>query len=219
MVVYRVVKSTVTSRLCMPYSSCAFVVELSAMSHRDELNDLLTQLNGADLVQVRDYAQALLRKHTAPNERLWTFDFVEKFNLAKVSALRDRAGMEVTAADAICNGITKAALWEHPPLVGAAIISYAVPIPPHLRALQLKFFTGIRDGSLLPIDRYVAFRVMVNGWKLWSAVKNARAWDEYTVTMPELSSDVARIEFQTDGLGDHRWNWAVWGEPRLIADL
>ncbi|MBI4670779.1 MAG: hypothetical protein HY741_03810 [Chloroflexi bacterium] len=188
------------------------------MSERGRLNELLAQLNDAQVERVRVFVEGLLRASSA-DAKHWTFDFVEKFVQAKVSAQRDRAGMEVKAEEATCGGVTKRALWEHPPLSGAAVVSYAVPIPPHLRALQLQFFIGIRDGAQLPGDRYVAFRVIVNGWKLWSAVKNARAWEPVTVKMPELASDVARIEFQTDGLGDHRWNWAVWGEPKLIADL
>ena len=187
------------------------------MTAREELIELIQKLNDAEIARVREFVDAL--QSGGANAQEWTFDFVEKFAQAKVSAQRDRAGMEVKAEDASCGGILRRALWEHPPMSGAAIVSYAVPIPPQLRGLQLKFFTGIRDGSQLPADRYVAFRVIVNGWKLWSAVKNARAWEAVTVNMPELASDVARIEFQTDGLGDHRWNWAVWGEPKLIADL
>lgn len=191
---------------------------ITMMNEREQLNELLPRLDEAQITRVRAFAQALLKTNQRTDEG-WTFDFVEEFNQAKVSAQRDRAGMEVKAENAVCAGVIKPAVWEHPPLSGAAILSYAVPIPPHLRALKLKFYVGIRDGSQLPPDRYIAFRVVVNGWKLWSAVKNSRGWDEYTVTMPELASDVARIEFQTDGLGDHRWNWAVWGEPRLVADL
>jgi hypothetical protein len=187
------------------------------MSEREELNDLVLQLNDAQVGRVRAFVETLLSASTR-SPLTWSFDFIEQYEQAKVSAQRDGAGMEVKVEVATCDGVPRRALWEHPPLSGAAIVSYAVPIPPQLSALKLCFFVGIRDGSLLPNDRYVAFRLMVNGWKLWSAVKNARAWDEYTVVMPELASDVARIEFQTDGLGDHRWNWAVWGEPRLIAD-
>jgi hypothetical protein len=109
-------------------------------------------------------------------------------------------------------------LWEHPPVSGSASVSYLVPIPNGLRDAQLKFAIGIRDGSELPADRFVAFRVLVNDWKLWSAVKSSRAWQTYAVAMPQLGSDVARIEFVTDGLGDNRWNWAVWGEPRLEGE-
>ncbi len=188
------------------------------MSEREELNQLLAQLDDAHIARTRAFVESLLHA-TRDAQNAWTFDFVEKFAQAKISAQRDRAGMEVKAEDATCDGVTKRALWEHPPLAGAAIVSYAVPMPPRLRGLKLKFFVGIRDGSQLPNDRYIAFRVLVNNWKLWSAVKNSRGWDEYTVAMPELASDIARIEFQTDGLGDHRWNWAVWGEPKLIAEL
>lgn len=187
------------------------------MSEREQLNELVTHLDDAQVTRVRAFVESLLDRNRGADGR-WSFDFVAQFGEAKISAQRDRAGIEVKADDATCDGVTKPSLWEHPPLAGAAIVSYAIPIPPHLRGLKLKFFIGIRDGSQLPNDRYIAFRVMVNGWKLWSAVKNSHAWDEYTVNMPELSSDVARIEFQTDGLGDHRWNWAVWGEPRLVGD-
>ncbi len=189
------------------------------MPSHDELDALIARLNEEQVQLVQGYVESLLRPRSDVNGNLWSFDFVERFGEAKVSAQRDKSGMEVQVGDATCDGVGRRALWEHPPLTGAAIISYAVPIPPHSRSLKLKFFTGIRDGSQLPNDRYVAFRVIVNGWKLWSAVKNSRGWDEYTVAMPELASDVARIEFQTDGLGDHRWNWAVWGEPKLISDL
>jgi hypothetical protein len=36
--------------------------------------------------------------------------------------------------------------------------------------------------------------------------------------MPALAGDVARIEFFTDGLGNHEWAWAVWGEPKLTGE-
>src|SRR5512141_3171057 len=98
------------------------------------------------------------------------------------------------------------------------MVAFLVPIPPGVQSVKLKFSIGIRDGSELPLDRFVAFRVLVNGWKLWSQVKNQRDWEEHQVAMPQLSSDVVRIEFVTDGLGQHRWDWAVWGAPRLEAE-
>ena len=184
-----------------------------------ELFNLLSQLSPEDLHKVQDYAEYLQwRESQNQPRRAWTFDFIEHFASAERRAERDTAGMEIKIADATCGGLVKAALWEHPPLSGAAKIGYVVPIPSNLRSLKLNFAIGIRDGAELPADRYVAFRVTVNDWKLWSAVKNSHRWDEYEVTMPELASDVARIEFMTDGLGDHRWNWAVWGEPRLTGE-
>ncbi len=189
------------------------------MTISNELSTLLSQLSEENLQKVRDYAEYLQWRESQSQVRhAWTYNFIEHFASAERGAERDSAGLEIKIADASCAGETRAALWEHPPVSGAAQVGYVVPIPSKLRGLRLRFAIGIRDGAELPPDRYVAFRVMVNDWKLWSAVKNSHRWDEYDVVMPELSSDVARIVFVTDGLGDHRWNWAVWGEPRLIGE-
>ncbi len=189
------------------------------MTTPEHINQLLKQLSDENLERVRDYVEYLQWQQSGkPAGRPWSYDFVEHFGEAESRSERETAGLEVKAADAICGGVSRAALWEHPPISGAARISYVVPIPPKLRGLKLLFAIGIRDGAELPSDRYVAFRVAVNDWKMWSAVKNSHRWDEYQVPMPELASDIARIEFMTDGLGYHRWNWAVWGEPRLVAE-
>lgn len=188
-------------------------------------NDLAVELNdlsARDLEAVQQFVRFLKWRDAQPPAAAalapWSFDFLEQFATADQSADRDRAGMEIRVGEAVCGNLKRAALWEHPPLVGAAHVAYVVPVPPNRRNLMLRFSIGIRDGAELPSDRLVAFRILVNGWKMWSAVKNSHDWDEYQVRMPEVSSNVARVEFVTDGLGDHRWNWAVWGEPKLVAD-
>ncbi|MGB8648029.1 MAG: hypothetical protein WCF84_22530 [Anaerolineae bacterium] len=185
----------------------------------NELMTLVNQLSDESLQKLREYAEFLKwREIQAESKQAWAFNFIEHFGNAQRGAERDTAGLEIKVGDAACAGVSRAALWEHPPVSGAAKVSYVVPIPPKLRGLKLRFAIGIRDGAELPPDRYVAFRVTVNDWKLWSAVKNSHHWDDYEVKMPELSSDVIRIEFITDGLGDHRWNWAVWGQPELVGE-
>ncbi len=192
---------------------------VETMPTTDEFDTLLNQLSEENLQKVHDYAEYLQwRESQAAPRSAWSFDFIEHFAQAELTAERDTSGLEIKTANATCDGVERVALWEHPPLSGAAIVGYAVPIPSNLRGLKLRFAIGIRDGAELPPDRYVAFRVMVNGWKLWSAVKNSHKWEEYELELPELASDVARIEFVTDGLGDHRWNWSVWGEPRMVAE-
>jgi len=176
----------------------------------EEITALLTNLSTESLDQILALAESLKEKEK--HAGAWVFDFLQNFREATYT------GMEIKVADAVCAGVTRLALWEHPPMSGSASVGYLVPIPSGLRQLTIKFSIGIRDGAELPSDRFVAFRVLVNGWKLWSTVKNTRAWETHEVKMPQLSSDVARIEFVTDGLGDNRWNWAVWGEPRLEGD-
>jgi hypothetical protein len=196
------------------------------MATIEEISEMLHDLSPQDLDQVSALvellrgkkAQTAFPKAEAKPSAAWSFDFLKSFRGATITSSRDPGGMEIKVGDAICDGIGRAALWEHPPVSGSASVGYLVPLPTGLQRLKLVFAIGIRDGSELPSDRLIAFRVLVNGWKLWSAVKNTHAWEEQILEMPEVSSDVAQIEFVTDGLGDSRWNWSVWGEPRLEGE-
>ncbi len=189
------------------------------MATVEEITLLLQGLSAHDLDEVAAFIKVSKRKRADGNATAWCFDFVNSFAEATVTASRDPAGMEVRVDDATCEGKTLRALWEHPPVAGTCIVGFLVPVPTGLGSIKLRFSIGIRDGAELPADRFVAFRVLVNGWKLWSTVKNSHAWEEHTVTMPQLGSDVVRIEFVTDGLGRHEWDWAVWGLPRLEGDV
>ncbi len=188
------------------------------MATVEQVARLLSDLSASNLDFVQTFIEFLKTQQAAVSTASWCFDFIENFREAMLSASRDPAGMEVKVADATCGGQTQIALWEHPPVVGSASVGYTVPITPGLRDVKLKFAIGIRDGAELPTDRFVAFRVLINGWKLWSTVKNSHPWEEHAVAMPQLGSDVARVEFVTDGLGQHQWDWAVWGAPRLEGE-
>jgi hypothetical protein len=188
------------------------------MATVEEITMLLQGMSAQDLDEIETFVEFLKKKHAGADAAAWSFDFIENFSQATIAASRDPAGMEVKAGDATCAGMTLPALWEHPPLTGSCIVGFLVPVPTGLRTVKLVFSVGIRDGAELPADRFVAFRVLVNGWKLWSTVKNSHAWEEQQVQMPQLGSDVVRIEFVTDGLGHHEWDWAVWGLPRLEGD-
>ncbi len=194
------------------------------MATRDDIHAMLQGLSGAGLERVRLYVELVRRQEQGGGlngsigPETWCYDFVENYHEATRSASRDPAGMECKSGDATCAGMTQPAVWEHPPVTGSAMIGYLVAIPSGLKAVRLKFAIGIRDGAELPPDQFVAFRVLVNGWKLWSAVKNSHTWEEHELVMPQLGSDVARVEFVTDGLGHHRWDWSVWGSPRLEGE-
>jgi hypothetical protein len=66
-------------------------------------------------------------------------------------------------------------------------------------------------------DNVCAFRVVVNGVRMWSVTKQTNAWERYLIDLPSLAGQDIVIQFMTDGLGDNRWNWAVWGEPLLLG--
>lgn len=191
------------------------------MADLEQIIEGLSSLDTASLDELVCYINYLKWKQAScPAEdarRVWSYDFVEHFGQAIVSADRHPAGMDVQVGEAACGGDLLMALWQHPPVQGSASVEYQVPIPPDVRNLQLRFATGIRDGAQLASGNIVAFRLFVNDWKIWSDTQHAQIWIERDVLMPSLQGDVARIQFVTDGLGNHEWAWSVWGEPKLVG--
>jgi hypothetical protein len=149
----------------------------------------------------------------------WAFDFVENLRQAIISADQDPAGMEVKVGEAVCGGVSHPALWQHPPVQGSAVVEYRVPVPTHIQNLRLRFATGIRDGAELAEGNVVAFRVFVNNWRMWSDTQQQQTWKEREFAMPAVAGDIVRVQFVTDGLGNHEWAWATWGDPRLVGEV
>jgi hypothetical protein len=191
------------------------------MTTLEELVNQIESLTPDSLAELSRFVDYLKWKQgaslTGITGQAWTFDFVEHFRRAIVSADHDPSGMEVQVGEATCSGEQRMALWQHPPVQGAAIVEYQVPVPADVHNLCLSFATGIRDGSQLAEGNVVAFRIFVNGWKIWSDTQHVRQWKKHELAMPSVSGDVARIQFVTDGLGNHQWAWAVWGQPRLTG--
>lgn len=150
-------------------------------------------------------------------EVLWTYDFLEEFPSSRHVATRDPQMMEVKVALASCGMIQQRSLWQHPPVNGSAVCEYEVQIPATINALRLRFAVGIRDGAQMEGDNLCAFRIYVNGARLWSTTKQTTTWERFVLDLPSLSGQQAIVQFMTDSLGNNRWNWAVWGEPSLIG--
>jgi hypothetical protein len=155
--------------------------------------------------------------------RPWQINLLEQFASADVRASRDPAGMEVKAAEATVGGERRPALWMHPPVAGEASVEFHVPVPAGLTDVRLRFAIGIRDGAQ-GADRLVAFRVRIHtvlfpvgGWQVWSRAAWPIRWEPVEVALPLQAGDVLRLTFATDGLGDHRFAWAVWGEPVVVG--
>lgn len=162
----------------------------------------------------------------APTEPLasrphrWIYDLIEQFEQATVTATQTTQGMEVRVAPALCEQEQRLSIWQHPPTAGASVVQYQLDVPADVARLRFRAKVGIRNGSLIAEspDNYVAFRFYVNGVRLWSTTKNTVAWDDVSVDLPTLAGQPVTIQLVTDGLGDARWNWAVWGTPLLIGE-
>ncbi len=150
----------------------------------------------------------------------WVYDLIEQFEQATVIATQASQGMEVRVAPALCEHEQRLSIWQHPPTAGASVVQYQLDVPADVGRLRFRAKVGIRNGSLIAEspDNYVAFRFYVNGVRLWSAAKNSTTWDDVSVDLPTLAGQPITIQLVTDGLGDARWNWAVWGTPLLIGE-
>ena len=178
---------------------------------------LIEQLSPAGQASVAEYAAFLQwqeQGQRAPAQT-WSFSFLEAFNSATVSASDNAAGMDVKMGPADVGGVSRPALWAHPPLTGQAVIEYFVPVPQSVRQVKLHLAVGIRDGAQIAPDNLVAFGVRVNGLRVWSRQTNAHKWEDAVAPLDLPPGDIARIELTTEALGSHSWTWAVWGSPEL----
>ncbi|HIC88934.1 MAG TPA: hypothetical protein EYP04_05985 [Anaerolineae bacterium] len=147
----------------------------------------------------------------------WHYDFLAHFDEANVAATNLPAGMEVKVEVAMCGGVQRPAIWQHPPSRGEAVVEYHVMIPPTAEDLRLHFQVGVRDGAMMVGENFVAFRVYLNGRLIWRTTKQTNEWEAHIVSLPYLAGQIAVMQFVTDALGESRWNWAVWGNPVLVA--
>ncbi len=147
----------------------------------------------------------------------WKFDLLEHFPQARIASTREPDLMEVKVGVATCGMIRRPALWQHPPVHGSAVVEYQIPVPPQVDRLRMRFAVGIRDGALMEGDNVCAFRIYVNGLRLWSTTKQSHPWERHEIDLPNLAGQEAVVQLMTDGLGDPRWNWAVWAEPQLLG--
>ena len=199
--------------------------------HQDELDALLRRiadLSDESLILLSQYISFLKWQEeqwhspeewedVGDNEVAWIYDLIEHFSQARQAATIDPRGMEIKVAPASCEGVIRPAIWQHPPVKGEAVLEYQIQTPMDVDVLKMQFSAGVRDGALLSDDNQVAFRVRVNGRLLWTHLKDKATWDDFVIDLPSLAGQTMVVQLITDALGNSRWNWAVWGEPRVIG--
>ncbi len=148
---------------------------------------------------------------------VWKYDLLEAFPQSRHSATRTPDLMEVRVDAASCGMVQQPALWQHPPVEGSAVVEYDVRVPAEVERLRLQFAVGIRDGAQMEDDNFCAFRVLLNGVRVWSNTKQSCNWERFVTDLPNQTGQPAVLQLMTDGLGNSRWNWAVWAEPQLLG--
>lgn len=190
----------------------------------------IRDLNEQSLLQLSQYVgylkwqeelwQSLMEEEVAEDDEfvlVWTCDLLEAFPESRQSATRTSDLMEVRLDTASCGLVQRPALWQHPSVEGSAVVEYELRVPAEVERLRLQFAVGIRDGAQMQDDNFCAFRVLLNGVRVWSDTKQTCSWERFVTDLPNQAGQPAVLELMTDGLGNSRWNWAVWAEPQLLG--
>ncbi len=196
----------------------------------DGISRRIADLNEDSLAQLSQYISYLKWQEelwhsllddeavSARDQKLgWQYDFLEAFPAARIASTREPDMMEVKVGTAHCGMVQQMALWQHPPVAGSAVCEYQLQVPAEMDSLRMRFAVGIRDGALMERENLCAFRIYVNGRRVWSTTKQSNDWERYIIELPSLSGQDVVVQFVTDALGDNRWNWAVWAEPQLLG--
>jgi hypothetical protein len=114
-------------------------------------------------------------------------------------------------------GVEKKAIFAHPPwkgFRGATRGEYPVQLP-DADGLALTFAVGLRDG--IEQTDGVRFRVEVDGRAVFERFWAAAQWSAGRVDIAPFRGKKVAIALVTDPHGDSNFDWAGWGEPRIVV--
>ena len=113
---------------------------------------------------------------------------------------------------AMVGGVKKPGLHAHPPANGHLAMDFLLRLP--TTPARLEASAGIRDGSN---SRGVGFRVRVNGGELWTVDLRPGRWEPVQIDLARYAGRTIVLSLVTDALGDFEFDWASWGDPRLVT--
>jgi hypothetical protein len=133
-------------------------------------------------------------------------------------------------AELISGGILRSGIFQHPPVHGESILPYPpISVSDYIK-LWLDFYIGILDerpGKGQQQTRFdelcegdsVQFGVRINGKRvrLPGSMLNVVGWKRRCLPIELPTDGELVVEFITDAMGDLKFNWAAWGEPRLLG--
>ncbi|RKU16671.1 hypothetical protein C6501_05295 [Candidatus Poribacteria bacterium] len=148
------------------------------------------------------------------------FDFVAMFEESKSSGAEHvSANMADTAG-----GVTKPALFEHPPSTDSARIVYELTLPSveENENLFLYFSIGLRDGVIFDDPQRqpggVKFAIEIAGEQCFESVSTECHWAENGVDLTRYAGEKVELVFitQCNVEGNSSYAWALWGQPKLL---
>ncbi len=115
-------------------------------------------------------------------------------------------------AEATVGGVTRRSLGTHPPDHGTTCADYVLRLP-ELPA-QFQCFVGLRNGSK---SEGCGFRVTVNGQTVAYRKMLPGQWEAMSADLSAWAGQPILLSLVTDSEGGFDFDWAAWGEPRLVA--
>jgi hypothetical protein len=141
------------------------------------------------------------------------------------------SGGDFSATQASCGGEALPAIGAHPPYQGNtaggfSYGEYAITIPAKGKTL-LQFAIGLRDLNdpqlvaadlKKPLSDGVDFMVSVDGKELFREnwLRGKWAWREVDLSAYRGKSVILRLATGPGPRNDVSWDWAVWGQPRVM---
>lgn len=143
-------------------------------------------------------------------------NLLETFNKASV---RDSLECAVRRP-ATAGGVQENGLFEHPlNTARPARVDYDIALPsarPGERLL-LAFEIALSDGVKLGTgEDGVRFVVELDGQQLFAQVSHECRWSSHAVDLTAFAGQRVRLALLTDGLRNTSYDWALWGNPRVL---
>ena len=129
-------------------------------------------------------------------------------------------GATFTQSGSTLAGITKKEIHAPPPFQGGSgdtFGEFMLPLPdsPDIR---LEFYMGLWEGS--QNSDGVTFIVSVQEDEIFRQHYNQQKWQPITLDLSPYRGKIVKLRFTTTPgpNGNASWDWAVWGEPKIISE-
>ena len=152
-------------------------------------------------------------------------DLLSNFHFVRTGIVLDgielvrQRGATFGPIEATVSEIRKAAIHAHPPYQGASgdtfgEFTFALPESPKI---NLEFDIGLLDGS--EDSDGVTFIVSVQGDEIFRQHHHEQLWERVILNLTRYSGENIVLRFTTNPgpTGNIGWDWAVWGEPKIVA--
>ena len=186
------------------------------------INDLPEGVSVTESRVTENAALFRLEKTDAPHE----VDLVSQIHLARTGIVLNSAelprqrGATFRQVEASVAGVQKPAIHAHPPyqgISGDAFGEWTISLPERPR-IGLEFDIGLRDGS--EGSDGVTFIVSVQGDEIFREHYNAQQWQHFSLDLTPYRKQQVTLRFTTTPgpVGNGAWDWAVWGEPKIVSE-